>query len=111
MASKKENTEALSAVTEEAEVSETVQTASEAAAPKSAKPGRYGRIINGGDKTEVELFRDSKDCKGIQIKRGVRVKIPVSYAKVLRRGQKQDTEAARLADKKQDEFYEETQRI
>lgn len=121
MASKKENTEALSAVTEEAEVSETVQTASEGAAPKSAKPGRYGRRIDGGGKTEVELFRDSKDYKddvfvavngkGIQIKRGVRVKIPVSYAKVLRRGQKQDTEAARLADKKQDEFYEETQRI
>lgn len=108
MASKKENAEALSAVTEEA-------------APKSTKSGRYGRIINGGGKTEVELFRDSKDYKddvfvavngkGIQIKRGVRVKIPVSYAKVLRRGQKQDTEAARLADKKQDEFYEETQRI
>ena len=75
----------------------------------------------GGGKAEVELFRDSKDYKddvfvavngkGIQIKRGVRVKIPKSYKKVLNRGQRQDTAAARISDEKQDEFYEETQRI
>lgn len=84
-------------------------------------PGRYGRRIDGGGKAEVELFRDSKDYKddvfvavngkGIQIKRGVRVKVPKSYKKVLNRGQRQDTAAARLSDEKQDEFYEETQRI
>lgn len=83
--------------------------------------GRYGRRIDGGGKAEVKLFRDSKDYKddvfvavngkGIQIKRGVRVKIPKSYKKVLNRGQRQDTAAARLSDEKQDEFYEETQRI
>lgn len=88
---------------------------------KGASPTVYGRHIGDSEKKEIELFRDSKDYKddvfvavngkGIQIKRGVRVKIPASYEKVLRRGQKQDTAAARLADEKQDEFLEESQRI
>lgn len=69
-------------------------------------------------KVTYELFKDNKDYKddvfvcvngrGMQIKRGVKVQIPESFAEVLDHSLNQDKKTADLMDKKQNEFFEES---
>ena len=68
----------------------------------------------------VNLFKDNKDYKddvfvcingkNMLVKRGVEVKIPEAYAKVLAQSMKQDVATAALMDTKQDEYRAETER-
>lgn len=70
---------------------------------------------------EIELFRDNKDYKddvfvcvngrAMQIKRGVKVKIPKPFAEAIEHSIKQTKIAARLMDEKQDEFRAESERL
>lgn len=67
---------------------------------------------------EIELFKDHKDYKddvfvavngkGMQIKRGVKVEIPKSYAEVLKNSMAQDKKTAEMMERKQGDFLEES---